>query len=211
MLNPHHSLPPAEPMPTRRSVLMPMLVALAGVSIVSAYLYWGKMTRIPPRVSRIGTLAYTGNDGHGSYTDPSDATTPGWSSLMATDPQQLLAVHPGDRALLPAEAVLVPHPHAQHFMGVRRTAEGLTEELVFYRVPGIEAQAVRQHCRNAALAAGFAAQPGGTSKDTDLYTRAYAPASDRPAVEQTLIVRVTTRGDAVRTIVWIRYAMTPRK
>ncbi len=205
MFNPYRANTKEEAKPTRRSVLMPVLVALAGVTVVAAYLYWEEMTRMPPPVGRIGTLAQSMPPGE----DPSGRAGEDWSSLMPTDGQRLLAVHPGDRSLSPTEAALPPHPQAQGFMGVRRTAEGIVEEYAFYRVPGVDIEAVRVHCRQAALAAGFVPVDSAAVASTSmLFTRLDPPdrGGDMPT-QQTLIVRASVREGEVRTTAWLRYAI----
>jgi hypothetical protein len=208
MLNPHKQRQPDEPKPTRRSVLMPVLVALAGVTTVAAYLYWQDMTRLPRPIGHIGTLTYPGSEGRGYESYGSEHL----SDTLTTDPKRLLSIYPGDRPLMPAEAVLPPHPQSADFMGVRRSAEGLIEELTVYNVAGAEAEAVRAHCREAALAAGFTPLPTATASDagraTELFTRVAAPAPGDPRVLQTLVVRITPRGDEVRAVVWLRYPMS---
>lgn len=212
MMNPMHRQPPGSAgpsaTPTRRAVLMPVMVALAAVTLVAAYLYWQELTRLPAPFGMIGTLAHPGatdggmpDEGYGYESDP--------MRLPGTDAAQLLRIHPGDRELSAAEMVLPACEGAVNVMGLRRMAEGLVEEMSFYVVPGGDAEAVRLACRAAAEAAGFEPQPGGQGA-SELFARVAPPRHNphAPPVRQMLVLRVSTHDQEVRTMVWLRYPMS---
>lgn len=210
-LNPHRVSQEEPPPPTRRAVLMPVLAALAGITVVAAYVYWQQANRPMRVLPRMGTLALPGTTGEGMVP-------PGGSdlaALLSTDDQRALLSHPSDVPLPAGECVIPPGEDATAFLGVRREAEGLVEEIAHWRVPGDDAAGVHRALLDAAHARGFTPLgPTRTSeRSVNLVLTATAPPRRDPrgpAVTQTLVLRTVARDGQVRILAWLRYAMPAR-
>lgn len=186
---------------------MPALVAMAGVVIVAGYVYLQDLSTPRSAPPRFDTLV------HPSAPDMPQAADGGGASLndmIGIDPAGLMLRHPGDRALGPGDGVIPPHPDGVEAMGVRRVTAMLVEEVLAYRVPGGDLEAVRAHHRRAAEDAGFRSLARGRSEAaSDVFVRVGPPPHkpDQSAVEQTLITRVSRRGDDVQALIWLRYPL----
>ena len=228
--------PPTPPSPGRdasgragkRSMVTPALVAMAVVLTLAAYLYWEQSTRptpVPP--PRFDPRALSPSPERGPGGPPIDAFAQGMEApdmvsvdrLRAmSDPQALLRQWPGDRVLDERESVLGPPEGARNWLGLSRQGTGEAEEMTFCTIDTGAADAARAHYADAAAELGFVRIGRGEATPTsaasvDLYRRTAPPPRSAPGAaptEQTLLVRLSHRGESVRVMTWLRYAMPTR-